>query len=190
MTEEQSPCSGPGCGAMFAIEVIGSELKLTVLHSLLSGPKRFNELRVATGICQSSLAKTLKEVEEGGIAERKVHLDRPVAGEYRLSPKGQGLFEGIRDLEVWATRWATAARGDARSRAGPPPAVTPPDKGLGSRAGNGPREPQPNPIDARRVAALTRLRRVSPSTRYDRTQRALAPGFAQLSSLSSRLGLA
>src|ERR1700704_949949 len=109
MTEEESPCSGPGCGAEAAIEVVGSELKLTVLHSLLSGPKRFNELRVATGICQSSLAKTLKELEEVGIAERKVHLDRPVAVEYRLSPKGQDLFEAIRDLEVWATRWVMGA---------------------------------------------------------------------------------
>ena len=109
MAEEQSPCSGPGCGAMSAFEVIGSELKLTVLHSLLSGPKRFNELRVATGICQSSLAKTLKEFEEVGIAERKVHLDRPVAVEYRLSPKGQDLFEAVRDLEEWATRWVMAA---------------------------------------------------------------------------------
>src|SRR5947207_14943801 len=38
MAEEQSPCSGPGCGAMFAFEVIGSELKLTVLHSPFPGP--------------------------------------------------------------------------------------------------------------------------------------------------------
>ena len=109
MAEEQSPCGGHECGAMFAIEVIGSELKLTVLHSLLSGPKRFNELRVATGICQSSLAKTLKEFEEVGIAERKVHLDRPLAVEYRLSPKGLDLFEAIRDLEAWATRWVMVA---------------------------------------------------------------------------------
>ena len=105
MAEKESPCEGPGCGAMVAFEVIGSELKLTVLHSLLSGPKRFNELRVATDMCQSSLAKTLKELEEAGIAERKVHLDRPVAVEYRLSPKGAALFEAIRDLERWATRW-------------------------------------------------------------------------------------
>src|SRR5256714_15666484 len=109
MAEEESPCSGPGCGAMFAFEVIGSELKLTVLHSLLTGPKRFNELRVATGICQSSLAKTLKELEEVGIAERKVHLDRPVAVGDRLSPKGQDLFEAMRDLEVWANRGVMAA---------------------------------------------------------------------------------
>jgi DNA-binding HxlR family transcriptional regulator len=105
MAEEQSPCEGPGCGAYLAFEVVGSELKLTVLHGLLSGPKRFNELRLATGMCQSSLAKTLKELEEVGIAERKVHLDRPVAVEYRLSPKGLDLFEAIRDLERWAARW-------------------------------------------------------------------------------------
>lgn len=111
MAEDETPCSGPGCGAAVAIEVIGSELKLTVLHTLLSGPKRFNELRLATGICQSSLTKTLKELEEVGIAERKVHLDRPVAVEYRLSPKGQDLFEAIRDLEEWARRWVMAAEG-------------------------------------------------------------------------------
>ncbi len=105
MADEQSPCEGPGCGAYLAFEVVGSELKLTVLHGLLSGPKRFNELRLATGMCQSSLAKTLKELEEVGIAERKVHLDRPVAVEYRLSPKGLDLFEAIRDLERWAARW-------------------------------------------------------------------------------------
>jgi DNA-binding HxlR family transcriptional regulator len=109
MPEEEGPCTGPECGATIAIEVIGSELKLTVLHSLLSGPKRFNELRLVTGICQSSLAKTLKDLEDAGIAERKVHLDRPLAVEYRLSPKGQDLFEAIRELEAWASRWVMVA---------------------------------------------------------------------------------
>lgn len=105
MTKTKSPCDGPGCPALLAIAMIGSELKLGVLHSLLSGPKRFNELRLSTGICQSSLAKTLKELEDSGIAERKVILDRPVAVEYHLSPMGEDLFEAIRGLEHWATKW-------------------------------------------------------------------------------------
>lgn len=108
--EKEGGCEGPGCGAVHAFEVIGSELKLTVLHSLLSGPKRFNELRTATGMCQSSLTKTLKELEEAGIAERKVHLERPVAVEYRLSPMGAGLFEAIREFERWASRWVVDGR--------------------------------------------------------------------------------
>lgn len=110
MSRVKAPCQGPGCHVLIAIGMIGSELKLSVLHGLLSGPKRFNELRTVTGICQSSLAKTLKELEEAGIAERRVILDRPVAVEYRLSAMGQDLFEAIRDLEHWATRWVTEAR--------------------------------------------------------------------------------
>src|SRR5207249_2118144 len=74
---------------------------------------------------------------------------------------------------------AVAERGGAL-RGGPGPGAV----------GNGLRDAKGNPIDARSVAALNRLRRVSQWTRYDRTERALAPGLAQLSSLSSRLGLA
>ena len=87
--------------------MIGSELKLSVLHALLAGPRRFNELRAATGMCQSSLAKTLKELEDTGIALRRVLVDRPVAIEYRLSPMGEDLLGAIRALEHWATRWVT-----------------------------------------------------------------------------------
>jgi DNA-binding HxlR family transcriptional regulator len=112
MAKGQAPCEGPGCPAILAIQMIGSELKLAVLHSLLAGPKRFNELREAAGLCQSSLAKTLKELEETGIAEREVMLERPVAVVYRLSPMGEDLIEAIRELERWAHRWVM----DGRSR--------------------------------------------------------------------------
>ncbi len=105
MAKSPSPCEGPGCPALIAIGMIGSELKLSVLHTLMSGPRRFNELRTSTGICQSSLAKTLKELEESGLTERRVILDRPVAVEYRLSAMGEDLFDAIRGLERWANKW-------------------------------------------------------------------------------------
>lgn len=105
MTKERTRCEGAGCRAIAAIEMVGSELKLSVLHSLLSGPKRFNELRELSGLCQSSLAKTLKELEEHGIALRRVILERPVAVEYRLSTMGEDLVQAVRELERWAHRW-------------------------------------------------------------------------------------
>ena len=105
MAKSHVPCDGPGCAGLAAIAMIGSELKLSVLHSLMIGPKRFNELRGSTGICQSSLAKTLKELEETGITERRVIVDRPVAVEYRLTAMGEDLFDAIRGLERWANRW-------------------------------------------------------------------------------------
>jgi len=110
MPKERSPCDSPECPALLAIEVIGSELKLSVLHSLLNGPKRFNELRVMASMCQSSLAKTLKDLEEAGIAERRIVMERPVAIEYRLSPMGEDLFEAIHGLERWARRWVVVER--------------------------------------------------------------------------------
>src|SRR2546425_10308188 len=110
----------------------------------------------------------------------------PVRGERVCDNCGFVVDEALVDQ---GPDWTTF-EGDDRIRAGPPPSVMAPDKGLGSMVGNGLRDAKGNPIDARSVAALNRLRRVSRWTRYDRTERALAPGLAQLSSLSSRLGLA
>lgn len=109
----------------------------------------------------------------------------PVRGERVCDSCGFVVDEGFVDL---GPDWTTF-EGDDRIRAGPPPSVMAPDKGLGSMVGNGLRDAKGNPIDARSIAALNRLRRVSRWTRYDRTERALAPGLAQLSSLTSRLGL-
>lgn len=106
----QAPCEGPECVAIAAISLVGSELKLSVLHSLMGGPKRFNELRVSTGMCQSSLAKTLKDLEDAGIAEREVAFDRPLAVEYHLSAMGLDLTDAIRSLEVWAHKWVVEER--------------------------------------------------------------------------------
>jgi len=109
-----------------------------------------------------------------------------VRGERVCDTCGLVVDEGLVDQ---GPDWTTF-EGDDRIRAGPPASVMVPDKGLGSMVGNGLRDAKGNPIDARSVAALNRLRRVSQWTRYDRTERALAPGLSQLSSLSSRLGLA
>jgi len=109
----------------------------------------------------------------------------PVRGERVCDTCGLVIDEGLVDL---GPDWTTF-EGDDRIRSGPPPSVMVPDKGLGSMVGNGLRDAKGNPIDARSVASLNRLRRVSRWTRYDRIERALAPGLAQLSSLTARLGL-
>ncbi len=138
--------------------------------------------------------KGLKAPEERQVRETSrcpncgsfaIYLDS-VRGERVCDNCGFVVDEGLVDQ---GPDWTTF-EGDDRIRAGPPPSVMAPDKGLGSMVGNGLRDAKGNPIDARSVAALNRLRRVSQWTRYDRTERALAPGLAQLSSLSSRLGLA
>src|SRR5437016_9190349 len=91
----------------------------------------------------------------------------PVRGERVCDNCGFVVDEALVDQ---GPDWTTF-EGDDRIRAGPPPSVMAPDKGLGSMVGNGLRDAKGNPIDARSVAALNRLRRVSRWTRYDRTER-------------------
>jgi DNA-binding HxlR family transcriptional regulator len=106
---ESGCCQSGDCRAAVAIHVFGSELKLLTLHSLMGRGRRFNELRELTRICQSSLARTLRELEDLGIAERVVHTDeRPVAVEYRLTPMGKDLGRAIAAFEQWTERWTEA----------------------------------------------------------------------------------
>ncbi len=115
MTHREGGCSGDGCLATEAIQLVGSELKLTVLHGLMGGPRRFNDLRASTGICQSSLVKTLRELERAGLTERRVGIGSPPTVEYTLTEKGADLHEAIAGIEAWTERWlAQAALGPAR----------------------------------------------------------------------------
>lgn len=103
---EEGCCDGGDCGAVMAIHILASELKLLTMHGLMGRDRRFNELREVTGICQSSLVRTLRELEELGIAERVVHTDeRPVGVEYRLTAMGKDLGLAIAALEQWTERW-------------------------------------------------------------------------------------
>jgi len=98
-------CCGDGCLAIMAIQLVGSELKLTVLHGLLGGPRRFNDLRDSAGICQSSLAKTLRELEGAGLCARHVGNGHPPGVEYVLTEKGEDLQAAIEGIEAWTRRW-------------------------------------------------------------------------------------
>ena len=99
-------CESGDCPAVVAIHVLASELKLMTMHSLMAHGRRFNELRELTGICQSSLARTVKELEELGLLERRVQADeRPVGVEYRLTPMGEGMSLAIEAFERWTEQW-------------------------------------------------------------------------------------
>ncbi len=101
-------CATGNCPAAVVLRVLASELKLVTMHSMMTQGRRFNELRELTGICQSSLARTVRELEDLGLAERVVHsLDRPVGVEYRLTPMGQDLTTAIEAFERWTQRWLT-----------------------------------------------------------------------------------
>lgn len=76
------------------------------MHGMMSQGRRFNELRELTGICQSSLARTLRDLEDLGVVQRVVHMEeRPIGVEYQLTLMGADLHVAIEAFERWTERW-------------------------------------------------------------------------------------
>ena len=84
-----------------AIGAVGSEWRLVVLHDLVDGERRFNELKRSTGASSRTLSRVLDDLEESGLVNRRVE-DRPVATYYSLTEKGAALCPVFEEIEAWA----------------------------------------------------------------------------------------
>lgn len=74
-------------------------------------PVRYKQFRdTIKSISSKTLATRLKELEKGGILERKAYGEIPPRVEYRLTPKGQELVESVVNLLQWMVRWSGAKR--------------------------------------------------------------------------------
>lgn len=76
-----------------------------ILRELLLGNRRFEGLRVHTGMSPRSLALRLARLAEEGIVEKQAAPDAPARPEYRLTPKGLDLWPVIVTLRQWGERW-------------------------------------------------------------------------------------
>ncbi|AAK43274.1 transcriptional regulator [Saccharolobus solfataricus] len=94
------------CPIVSAIAIIGSEPKLLTIRYLLDGPKRFNELQRLTSLSSKTLSKTLKELENHGIVERKIINSHPIVAVYELTDKGKDLKRVFDELRRWGEKFA------------------------------------------------------------------------------------
>ncbi len=92
------------CPVVEAVEEIGSQWRLIVLHDLQEGEMRFNELKRSTGANSRTLSRVLDDLGEAALVERRVE-DRPIATYYSLTEKGEALCPVLTSLEAWATEW-------------------------------------------------------------------------------------
>ena len=92
------------CPVVEAIEEIGSEWRLIVLHDLQDGEKRFNELKRSTGASSRTLSRVLDDLEDRAFVRRRVE-ERPIASYYSLTEKGTALCPVLDELEGWAEEW-------------------------------------------------------------------------------------
>lgn len=108
-------CSG-GCPVEAALEQIAGKWKGLIIHHLMDGALRFNELARRVGpVTQRSLTKQLRELERDGIVHREVFAVAPPRVEYSLTDKGRQLRAAIDALRAWGEAYPkqSARRADA-----------------------------------------------------------------------------
>lgn len=104
-TEESVEAKNEGaCPVVRAVEQIGSQWRLVILHDLQDGEKRFNELKRSTGASSRTLSRVTDDLAEAGLLERRVE-EKPIASYYSLTTKGEALCPVLERLETWADEW-------------------------------------------------------------------------------------
>lgn len=90
------------CALARALDIVGERWTLLIVRELMSGPKRYTDLRDALpGIGTNLLAARLKEMEGNGLVMRG-KLPPPAASAiYDLTERGRGLTGAISELIKW-----------------------------------------------------------------------------------------
>lgn len=92
----------PKCPIETTLKMLGCKWKVLIIRELLTGTKRFGELKKAiTGIIQKVLTSKLREMEELGLVERKIYPQIPPKVEYTLTDIGYSLRPVLESLKDW-----------------------------------------------------------------------------------------
>ncbi|WP_419883398.1 winged helix-turn-helix transcriptional regulator [Peribacillus sp. B-H-3] len=90
----------------FSYEIIGKKWAGLIIHVLMDGPRRFNEVHeMVPNLSKRMLTERMKEFEELGIVIRNVIAERPVKIEYSLTKKGFELGKALSPVQTWAEKW-------------------------------------------------------------------------------------
>ena len=86
--------------------MIGSKWKLLILRDLLTGTKRFGQLKKSLpDISQKVLTESLKSMVDDGIVERVAYSEVPPRVEYSLTDLGESMRPVIFVMEQWGKEY-------------------------------------------------------------------------------------
>jgi DNA-binding HxlR family transcriptional regulator len=96
----------PPCPVETTLLLIGDKWKVLIMRDLLSGTKRFGELKKSIGsISQKVLTKNLRDMEEDGLLTRKVYAEVPPKVEYTLTDLGYSLKPIMDSMWQWGKEY-------------------------------------------------------------------------------------
>ena len=94
----------PDCPVETTFELMGDKWKVRIIRDLLTGTKRFGELKKSVkGISQKVLTTNLRSLEDDGILTRKVYKEVPPRVEYTLTDIGYSLMPVLNAMAGWGT---------------------------------------------------------------------------------------
>ena len=92
----------PACPVETTLTLIGDKWKVLILRDLMTGTKRFGELKRSLGnISQKVLTAQLRAMEENGLLIRTVYAEVPPRVEYSLTDLGRSLKPILDAMQVW-----------------------------------------------------------------------------------------
>jgi len=91
-----------GCDVEATLSVIGGRWKPILVCHLLSGRKRFGELRRLTpNATERMITLQLRELEADGVLDRHVYAEVPPRVEYELTDYGRTLEPILVQMQAW-----------------------------------------------------------------------------------------
>ena len=96
----------PACPVETTLMLIGDKWKILILRDLLTGTKRFGELKKSIGhVSQKVLTAQLRDMEANGLVHRKVYAEVPPRVEYSLTELGQSLKPITDAMGAWEEKY-------------------------------------------------------------------------------------
>ena len=98
----------PLCPVEITLSLMGDKWRVLIIRDLLTGTKRFGELRKSvTGISQKVLTQNLRTMEENGLVNREVFAEVPPRVEYSLTDLGRSLKLILDVMWQWGENYKT-----------------------------------------------------------------------------------
>lgn len=106
MDNEKSNDNLPACPVETTLMLIGNKWKVLIIRDLLTGTKRFGELKKSIGkVSQKVLTTQLRDMEESGLISRKVYAEVPPKVKYSLTELGKSLQPILNAMLQWGTEY-------------------------------------------------------------------------------------
>jgi len=103
----------PACPVEITLTLISDKWKVLIIRDLLTGTKRFGELKKSLdGISQKVLTAQLRKMEENGLLIRTVYPEIPPRVEYALTELGYSLEPVLNALRLWGETYRTTQTPD------------------------------------------------------------------------------